>query len=181
MIFGSPRIRQVRVGLYALALMVTTTPAGWASVPQQVVKTKNVTVRGPQGQLVTASQTLLSVKGSWVRIVGKNFDERLGIYVALCLKPAKADVKKWPHECGGGVNKLGSSVASRWISSNPPSYGVGVAQPFGFGGTFTTRLKVGAAIGKHDCRKTQCYLVTMADHVSLSDRSADVFIPVKFQ
>lgn len=37
----------------------------------------------------------------------------------------------------GGVNKAGIGDASFWISSNPPPYGVGLAEEFLPGGRFT--------------------------------------------
>lgn len=136
---------------------------------------------GKFGQQLSVSKTLLSASGSWVSVQGKNFDERVGIYIALCLKPKKGDAKPWPHQCGGGVNKSGSSRASAWISSNPPPYGVGLVTPYGFGGTFKVKLFLGPRIGQIDCRKVTCFVTAMADHVSLSDRSADIFIPVTFR
>ena len=135
-------------------------------------------VHGKDGQTLTASKTKnLPAKGTWITVSGNNFDERVGIYVTMCIKPK---LGKLPTPCGGGVNKAGSSAASVWVSSNPPPYGLQLAKPFGLGGSFKVRLFLGPHIGKFDCRRAKCVIVTRADHLQTSNRSADLFIPVTF-
>jgi len=133
---------------------------------------------GSFGQVLTVSQSKnLPAKGSWVTVTGNGYDERVGIYVTLCVRPAKGQL---PTPCGGGINKKGSSAASVWVSSNAPNYSTGLAKPFGIGGKFKVRLFLGPHIGKRDCRKIQCVIATRADHLQTSNRTADVFIPVTF-
>ena len=136
-------------------------------------------VKGKFGQVLMVDKAKgLNRKGAVVTVTGRNFDERVGIYVALCVIPKKG---QQPGPCGGGVDTDGSSSASKWISSNPPSYGTGLAQPFGFGGNFRVKLKVNSKIGNKDCRKIKCAITSRADHLQSTDRSADVFIPVTFK
>jgi hypothetical protein len=135
-------------------------------------------VHGGYGQTLKVSQSKnLPAKGSWVTVTGNGYDERVGIYVTMCVRPPKEQL---PTPCGGGINKTGSSAASVWVSSNAPSYGAGLAKPFGFGGKFKVRLFLGPHIGDRDCRKVKCVITTRADHLQSSNRTADVFIPVTF-
>jgi hypothetical protein len=135
-------------------------------------------VHGLYGQTLKVSKSKnLPAKGSWVTVTGNGYDERVGIYVTMCVRPAKGQL---PTPCGGGINKTGSSAASVWVSSNAPSYGTGLAKPFGFGGKFKVRLFLGPHIGDLDCRKVKCVIATRADHLQSSNRTADVFIPVTF-
>ena len=135
-------------------------------------------VHGSFGQVLKVSQSKnLPAKGSWVTVTGDGYDERVGIYVTMCVRPAKGQL---PTPCGGGINKTGTSSASVWVSSNAPSYGTGLAKPFGFGGKFKVRLFLGPHIGALDCRKVKCVIATRADHLQSSNRTADVFIPVTF-
>jgi len=131
------------------------------------------------GKTLAASKTAgLSVTGERVTVSGSGFDVEVGIYVALCVTPAPGGT---PSPCGGGADLSGSSGSSVWISSNPPPYGVGLAVPFGPGGTFSVGLDVGPVIKEGtDCRVLSCAIVTRADHTRLSDRSADVVLPVTF-
>ncbi len=139
----------------------------------------SVKAKGKFGQVVIVDKAKgLNRKGAIVTVSGRNFDERVGIYVALCVIPKKG---QQPGPCGGGVDTDGSSSASKWISSNPPSYGIGLAQPFGFGGNFKVKIKVNSRIGNIDCRRIKCAITTRADHLQSTDRSADVFIPVTFK
>lgn len=119
----------------------------------------------------------LSSSGATVRVRGKGFNRTVGIYVALCVTPAKGQL---PSPCGGGVNMSGKVPASAWISSNPPAYGRTLAVPFSAGGSFDVRLMVSPMIGDVDCRVTSCSIVTRADHTRPGDRRSDVIVPVTF-
>ena len=112
-----------------------------------------------------------------ITVTGKGFDAGKGIYVALCVKPAKGQA---PSPCGGGADTSGSSSSSAWVSSNPPPYGVGLATPYGSGGTFRVTLMVSSRIGSADCRTSGCVVATRNDHTRGSDRSQDVLVPVSF-
>ena len=137
-----------------------------------------VTGRGAQGQTIRVSQArALPARGAVVRIVGKGFDETVGVYVGLCRIVPRGKV---PTPCGGGADMTGTTQASVWVSSNPPPYGIGLAVPFGIDGKFDVRVKVGPKIGKYDCRKITCAITVRADHTNTEFRGADVFVPVTF-
>lgn len=149
------------VGILSLAL---TVPA--FSAPK--------VVQGKNGQTLTASA--ISVKsGAVITVKGKYFDESVGIYLGFCVIPKAG---KSPTPCGGGINKAGVGDTSLWISSNPPPYGVGLAEEFLPGGRFTKELKISRMIGKFDCKKVRCAVTVRADHLRSDDRSFDLFIPI---
>jgi hypothetical protein len=133
---------------------------------------------GKRTLTVTPSRQL-STDGARIRVIGKNFDPRVGIYVALCVTPQRGS-NVAPGPCGGGINIEGTDAASAWISSNPPSYGKSLATPYRKGGRFAVNLTVSPMIGDIDCRATACAVVTRADHLRSFDRSADLFVPVTF-
>ena len=135
------------------------------------------TVTGSYGESLTSSATKVS-NNTKVTITGKRFDESVGIYLSYCVVPKNGQL---PTPCGGGINKEGIGEASYWISSNPPPYGVGLAQPFKPGGRFTYQMKVTQKIGKFDCKKVKCAVTVRADHLRSEDRSYDLFIPIKFK
>lgn len=111
-----------------------------------------------------------------IKVSGSNYDVSKGIYVALCGKSGGM-----PTNCGGGVDTTGQGGASAWISSNPPGYAVGLPQPYDSGGRFTATLKLKPELGDGtDCFKKTCYVASRADHTRSSDRSQDVYVPVKF-
>ena len=134
-------------------------------------------IKGAQGQILTVSATSAK-SGTEITVSGSNFDETVGIYLGFCVVPKKGQT---PSPCGGGINKLGIGDASYWISSNPPPYGVGLAEEFMPGGRFTKSVKVVSKIGKFDCRKVKCAITVRADHIRSEDRSFDVFIPIKIK
>lgn len=133
------------------------------------------TVKGNTGQVLSTSTTV-AVSGSTITVSGSRFDETVGIYLGFCVIPKKGQT---PGPCGGGVNKLGISDASYWISSNPPPYGIGLADEFIAGGRFTKKVKIQSKIGKFDCKKVKCAITVRADHLRSQDRSFDLFIPIK--
>ena len=121
----------------------------------------------------------LDPAGQTVAVAGSGYDEEKGIYVALCAIPPANHV---PSPCGGGIDTAGQAGAAQWISSNPPDYGVGLAQPYGPGGSFSTSFAVSPVLGAGlDCRTIRCALVTRADHTRTADRSQDILIPVSFR
>lgn len=144
------------------------------------------TVVAPDGRSVTDGVRTLAVSqaadldpdGATLTVTGSGYDETKGVYVAFCVVPAPDQT---PSPCGGGVTMTGGTGASQWFSSHPPSYGAGLAVPYGPGGTFTTTLTVAAAIGGGiDCRAVACAVVTRNDHTRGSDRSQDLLVPVTF-
>lgn len=132
-------------------------------------------VKGAQGQILSTPATTIK-SGSEVLVSGNHFDETVGIYLAFCVIPKKGEV---PSPCGGGVNKAGLGTSSFWISSNPPPYGVGLADEFLPGGRFAKKLKISRTIGRFDCSKVKCAITVRADHLRAEDRSYDIFIPIK--
>ena len=134
-------------------------------------------IKGSLGQVLTVSATTAK-SGSMITVSGNRFDETIGIYLAFCVVPASG---KAPTPCGGGVNKAGLGEASFWISSNPPPYAIGLTEEFLPGGRFTHKVKVSKKIGKFDCTKVKCAITIRADHLRGSDRSFDMFVPVKIK
>ena len=132
---------------------------------------------GAHGETLKVSKTTGIKSGDKLVITGQHFDETVGIYVALC---TVVKVGILPTPCGGGIDETGATGASIWISSNPPSYGVGLAKPFLPGGRFTVAIKVSPMIGKIDCRKVKCAIYIRADHTRGDDRSHDLAIPLSF-
>ena len=131
-------------------------------------------IKASSGQIISSSAT--SVKsGSTVVVTGSHFDESVGIYLGYCVVPKKGNP---PTPCGGGINKAGVGDASFWISSNPPPYGIGLAQEFLPGGRFKESIKISRMIGKFDCAKIKCAITVRADHLRSEDRSYDLFIPI---
>ncbi|MSX59432.1 MAG: hypothetical protein F2766_05610 [Actinobacteria bacterium] len=132
------------------------------------------TITGVNGAMLTVSATTVKT-GATLSVTGNHFDETVGIYLGFCVVPKKGQS---PTPCGGGINKAGIGDASFWISSNPPPYGVGLAEEFLPGGRFTKKIKISRMIGKFDCRKVKCAITVRADHLLSNDRSFDMFIPI---
>ena len=135
-------------------------------------------VTGSHGETLTVSKSTNIKSGDKLVISGQHFDETVGIYVALCTVVKAGTL---PTPCGGGIDETGSTGASIWISSNPPSYGVGLAKPFLPGGRFSVSIKVSPKIGKLDCRKIKCAIYVRADHTRGDDRTHDLAIPIYFK
>lgn len=123
----------------------------------------------------------LDPDGQQVTVRGSGFDENKGIYVAWCVVPAAGQK---PSPCGGGEDRSGSSGNSVWISSNPPMYGLGLAEGYDEGGSFEVQIVVSRWIeaedGAIDCFQVACAVTTRADHERSSDRSQDTFAAVTF-
>ena len=154
----------------ALALLATVLSISLVSPADAAVKT----VKGGLGQSLSATQTQVK-SGDFVTVSGTNFDETVGIYLGFCVVPKTGAT---PTPCGGGVNKAGTGEASFWISSNPPPYGVGLAEEFLPGGRFIKKLKISKMIGRYNCTKVRCAITVRADHLRSGDRSYDLFIPI---
>jgi len=156
-----------------LAACVVAMPA------QAAVPASGKTDRGPKGNSITVSRIKgLNPAGDRVVVSGHGFSPTVGIYVAFCVTPLAG---QRPDPCGGGVNMSGNNPASIWISSNPPSYGVGLAKPYGPGGSFRVSLSVSAAFAGVDCHRVSCSVVTRADHLRSDDRTWDLAVPVRFR
>ena len=136
------------------------------------------TVKGSMGQSLTVAQTKGLLDKQDVMVSGKNFNTKIGIYVAYCVIPKPG---KRPDPCYGGMNIDQSSNGSMWVSSNPPWYGTLIATKYGTKGTFRFPILVSKTIDDVDCTKVKCGIVSRADHTRTKYRKADVFVPITFQ
>ncbi|MFV2021328.1 hypothetical protein [Micromonospora sp. LOL_023] len=138
----------------------------------------DTTANGAAGQRLTvAKSTGVSRSGETVTVTGTGYDTNKGIYVAFCVDNGAGTA---PSPCGGGVDTSGTGGSSHWISSNPPSYGEGLAVPYGTGGSFQVSIPLVTNIGAVDCTVRTCSVMTRADHTRTGDRSQDVRIPITF-
>ncbi|MBL6276544.1 hypothetical protein JMF97_10250 [Micromonospora fiedleri] len=138
----------------------------------------NTIGKGPNGQRLSVSKTSgIPLGGTTVTVTGSGYDIAKGIYVAYCVDNGAGVA---PSPCGGGVDTTGSTGASHWISSNPPSYAEGLTLPYGAGGSFTVQVKITSKIGDVDCTTRRCVVASRNDHTRASDRSQDVKVPVSF-
>lgn len=156
-------------------LIAVSAPVGPAGAAPADGRTSTV---GPL--TLTVSQVAdLDPAGQAVAVSGSGYDTAKGVYVALCVIPPPGVA---PGPCGGGIDIAGQAGAAQWVSSNPPSYGVGLATPYGPGGSFSTSFAVRAELAPGiDCRQVRCAVVTRNDHTRSSDRSQDVLVPVSFR
>lgn len=169
--------RMTAGGIAATALITALTTALTTALVASPAMADTVAT-GAAGQRLSVSQTTgLLRSGQTLSVSGSGYDVEKGIYVAFCVDKGPGAV---PSPCGGGADTSGSSGSSVWISSNPPSYGEGLAIPYGPGGSFQVTIAVTATIGTVDCTVTRCAVVTRADHTRTSDRSQDVRAVVTF-
>lgn len=162
------RLRTCLVGALTIALLGSPLAA----------QASKKTVIGPERQRLMAAQTTKLVDQQVVRVIGTNYNLRVGIYLAFCEVPRR---KELPRNCAGGINAEGVSESSFWISNNPPAYAADLVKGFTSRGGFIVDLKVSRFIGKTDCAIKKCAILTRADHLRPALRSADVFIPVSFK
>ncbi|MEU9338489.1 hypothetical protein AB0D49_35965 [Streptomyces sp. NPDC048290] len=174
---SGPRSRRVGgIGAVAVAAALTL-----AAVPPALAAGGSAT--GPEGQRLTVSKTSGLVEaGETVTVTGSGYNTEKGIYIALCVDNGPG---KTPTPCVGGVDMSGESGASVWISSDPPSYGEGLAQPYegsGHDGSFSARLKVRAKDANTDCTASgvTCAVITRNDHTRGGDQTQTVRVPVTF-
>ncbi|MFJ3667813.1 hypothetical protein ACIPSE_15310 [Streptomyces sp. NPDC090106] len=138
---------------------------------------------GPEGQRLTVSKSAgLTAAGETVTVSGTGYNTEKGIYVAFCVDNGPG---RTPTPCVGGVDMSGESGASVWVSSDPPSYGEGLAEPYegdGHDGSFSVRLKVRAKDANTDCTASgvTCAVITRNDHTRGGDQSQTVRVPVTF-
>ncbi|MFI7437445.1 hypothetical protein [Micromonospora haikouensis] len=167
-------MRSLRRAVLAATLITLGVAAG--AVPAHAG-----TGRGAGGQALTVTPSGgVARSGASVTVSGTGYDVTKGIYVAYCVDNGAGAA---PSPCGGGADttgSTGSTGASHWISSNPPSYGEGLAVPYGAGGSFRVTLTVGTRIGDVDCTVRRCVVATRADHTRPADRSQDVRVPITF-
>jgi len=147
------------------------------SVPQKQVSTSvlnQITIGRPK--LSVSQTTNLNPNGTSVTVRGSGYDISKGVYVIVCTQAAPGT----QSTCVGGVNIDGSSSSSVWVSSNPPSYAIGLTTEFQPDGSFNITLLVVAKSGDLDCTLVRCGVVTRSDHLRYTDRTQDVFVPITF-
>ena len=147
------------------------------SVPQKQVSTSvsNQTTIG-RPKLTVSQTTNLNPNGTSVTVRGSGYDITKGVYVIVCTQAAPGP----QSTCVGGINIDGSSASSVWVSSNPPSYAIGLTTEFQPDGSFSIVLRVVAKSGDLDCTLVKCGVVTRSDHLRYTDRTQDVFVPITF-
>ena len=147
------------------------------SVPQKQVSTSvsNQTTIG-RPKLTVSQTTNLNPNGTSVTVRGSGYDITKGVYVIVCTQAAPGP----QSTCVGGINIDGSSPSSVWVSSNPPSYAIGLTTEFQPDGSFSIVLRVVAKSGDLDCTLVNCGVVTRSDHLRYTDRTQDVFVPITF-
>ncbi|MFT5222403.1 MAG: hypothetical protein ACI867_000705 [Glaciecola sp.] len=145
----------------------------WGLTPMATARQQPAIEVTPEHQLDPA--------GEQVNVRGSGYDEFKGIYVAWCVVP---ELGAKPTPCGGGEDRDGSSGNSVWVSSNPPAYGLGLAEPYDGNGGFEVQIVVSRYIqsedGEIDCFVTPCAVATRNDHERGADRSQDAFAAVSF-
>ncbi len=174
-----------RCGLRALraapAALAVASALILSSAPSAMAAAGSAT--GPEGQKLTVSKSVrLDPDGETVTVSGTGYNTEKGIYVAFCVDNGAG---RTPTPCLGGVDMSGDSGASVWVSSNPPSYGKGLAKPYrgnGHKGTFSVQLEVRAKDANTDCTTSgvTCAVITRNDHTRGGDQSQTVRIPVTF-
>ncbi|MBG0857435.1 hypothetical protein I2W78_37725 [Streptomyces spinoverrucosus] len=167
------RVGRFGVAAASVAVLTATSPAVAAGT----------SATGPEGQKLTVSKASgLDPAGETVTVSGSGYNTEKGIYVAFCVDNGAG---RTPTPCVGGVDMSGESGASAWVSSNPPSYGEGLAKPYqgsGHKGSFSVRIKVRAKDANTDCTKSgiTCAVITRNDHTRGGDQSQTVRVPVTF-
>jgi hypothetical protein len=187
---GSERRPHLIVAILGLAAALAWSPAVRPAAALDPTIPAPVTRLSADGRTATDGERTLSASvvagldlgGQRIEVSGSGYDTFKGIYVAFCVVPP---TNQTPTPCGGGADQSGTSGASHWISSNPPPQGVGVAEPYGPGGSFRVSIAVSPTIGPPggapiDCRRVRCAVVTRNDHTRSTDRGQDIFVPVAF-
>ena len=145
--------------------------------PVSTMKLTTSTVASTSRPKLSVSQTTnLNPNGTSVTVRGSGYDIAKGVYVIVCTQAAPGP----QSTCVGGVNIDGSSPSSVWVSSNPPSYAIGLTTDFQPDGSFSIVLQVVAKSGELDCTLVKCGVVTRSDHLRYTDRTQDVFVPITF-
>jgi hypothetical protein len=186
--------RSATCGLVLLAVAVASGPVSAQDTPPTTTALPGIDVTVPAPATTTADDGLsttdgtrrlavdqvrdIPVEGATLQVAGSGYDVDKGVYIAFCVLPQPG---QRPTPCGGGADTDGTTGASKWVSSNPPPYGRGLAVAYGPDGSFSASIHVTPVIGPDaDCTKVLCGIITRNDHVRSSDRSQDIFVPVRF-
>jgi hypothetical protein len=169
---------KILVGLAVFGLVTSGSASNAATpTPKPTVAKTSTSVKGPAGQTLTVSAFKNLVEDQEVVVSGKGYNLKTGIYVTVCVVPAKG---KKPEICGA-YDITGQNSQAVWVSSNPPLYAQLLVTPFGKGGTFKVTLPMKQVIHDNDCKKVRCAILTRADHTNAANRKADVLIPITFK
>ena len=157
------------------AITNSTTTSSLKTVATTVLTTTTVASTS-RPKLLVSQTTNLNPNGTSVTVRGSGYDIAKGVYVIVCTQAAPGA----QSTCVGGVNIDGSSPSSVWVSSNPPSYAIGLTTDFQPDVSFNIVLQVVAKSGELDCTLVKCGVVTRSDHLRYTDRTQDVFVPITF-
>lgn len=130
---------------------------------------------GPDNQRIEVSKSKIR-SGEVITVSGKKFNPEIGIYLTFCKIP---EMGSQPTPCAP-ISMERQTNTGYWISSNAPNYAKGLTIPFRENGSFRVKLKIDRVIGNHRCSSRECGVTVRADHLRTSDRSQDLFIPIRF-
>ena len=160
-----------------VAESLVTASTSIQQAPVSTMKLTTTTVASTSRPKLSVSQTTnLNPNGTSVTVRRSGYDISKGVYVIVCTQAAPGT----QSTCVGGINIDGSSPSSVWVSSNPPSYAIGLTTAFQPDGSFNIDLLAVAKSGDLDCTLVKCGVVTRSDHLRYTDRTQDVFVPISF-
>ena len=160
-----------------VAESLVTASTSIQQAPVSTMKLTTTTVASTSRPKLSVSQTTnLNPNGTSVTVRGSGYDISKGVYVIVCTQAAPGT----QSTCVGGINIDGSSPSSVWVSSNPPSYAIGLTTAFQPDGSCNIDLLAVAKSGDLDCTLVKCGVVTRSDHLRYTDRTQDVFVPISF-
>lgn len=181
---ATPRRRPTASVLAALAASMTLvlgasgTLVGATGTDPAPSGTRSAT--GANGQSITVTPVDgLPLSGGTVQVTGTGFSHDKGVYLALCVDNGPTAA---PAPCVGGAPMAGGTGASYWISTNPPSYAIGLTKPLDDDGGFSLALSISSTGEGIDClaEGTKCVVSTRADHTQPGERGWDTVVPVTF-
>lgn len=195
----------VLVGLFAAWIVVpivTSSPQGSSGQPLVVEgyptsvsatgddgRSRQLSVSGP-GQEALALDSV--AVGQRIVVSGRGFDASLGVYVAVCKIPERADEK--PGPCLGGVPSTVPESdrvkdedvieygPANWINDDW-AWRLFGARSFDdrSEGTFTAYLLLSSPRDEGvDCTVVACGVYTRNDHTALENRVQDLYLPIAF-
>jgi hypothetical protein len=178
-----PNLALIAVAVGVMTLVAATRPAAatpdpTTSAPRTTTSADGLTTSDGARSLHVDQARGIPLGGATLTISGSGYEPAKGVYIAFCVIPR---ANQRPTPCGGGADTEGTTGASTWISSNPPPYGRGLAVGYGPGGSFTTTIHVETLLAPGvDCTKVRCGIISRNDHTRSSDRTQDLFVPIRF-
>lgn len=139
-------------------------------VPASELSADGLSVSDGSRSLEVSAVSDLDPLGATVEVTGSGFDPDVGIYLALC-----AQSEYGPAPCST------PPAAAAWFSDHPASDPLGIAIPYGPGGSIAATLVISAQLdATTDCREVECFVTTRRDDEDADDRSRDLAVPVHF-